>query len=137
MQRSFREAKMEKIDEIWIINPYGITVFNYARGKMADSSLMGGFFSGFQKVLKEFKKDELKSIHLQNSKFLIYQNREFLFIYHAGNATRDTRILRNLKKVKTRFFQNFGEKLRNWDGNTTYFDNFSETVEEIFNGSEN
>ncbi len=124
---------MRYIDEIWIIDPDGITLFNYSQKKSEDGALIGGFFSGIYKFLKEIRNEAINSINLGNSKFVFYQSPEgFLFIAQAKIMSIDEEIIRRLKLVESEFFEKYQDILHTWDGNINRFFHFSKNINKVF-----
>ena len=127
---------MRYIEELWIIDPYGITLFNYSKRVNEDAALIGGFFSGIYKFIKEIRNEEIESIILEKSKFVIYQSpKGFLFISQSRKLIEDKEIIKRLKLVETKFFELFEEKLTTWDGNVNHFYNFNENIKKVFSST--
>ncbi|MHA1786082.1 MAG: hypothetical protein ACTSVY_13835 [Candidatus Helarchaeota archaeon] len=125
---------MRNIDEIWIVDSSGITLFNLSKEENIDPILIGGFFSSLNTFVSELGEKRLNSLSLGDSKITIYQGkRDFMFISRSRKEVKDKNIIENLKTVEKRFFKLYGKKLgKKWDGNTSYFKNFADFVEDIF-----
>lgn len=124
---------MRDISEIWIIDSSGITLFNLSKEENVQATLIGGFFSALQSFVKELGEKELKSIMLGSSKFMIYQGiGGYLFISRSQNDVKSKKIEEHLKLVEAKFLEMYHDKLDNWNGNTDYFRNFGDIIEEIF-----
>ena len=124
---------MRDIDEIWIINPYGITLFNISKEETVDATLFGGFFTAIQNFISSLGEKELKSLELGGSKLTIYHgNQDFLFVSRSQKSIKNKRIEEHLKLVEKEFFEAFGDILKIWNGNTEIFKDFEIKIEEIF-----
>ena len=124
---------MRVISEIWIINPNGITLFNKSEGGDVDGVLLGGFFSALQSFLIELGEKKLKSIVLGNTKFTIYQTDDgYLFISRSNIKVKEGKIEKKLLTVQTKFFEMYGDILKNWDSNAEIFKDFEKEIQSIF-----
>ncbi len=124
---------MRVINEIWIIDPSGITLFNMSKEENIDAVLFGGFFSAIQNFISNLGEKELKSLVLGNSQLMVYQgDRDFLFISRSDLKSKEKKIIKYLKLIESKFFELYGEKIKNWDGEVSIFNNFGEIIEEIF-----
>ncbi|MDD1778509.1 MAG: hypothetical protein LUQ65_10110 [Candidatus Helarchaeota archaeon] len=123
---------MRVINEIWIINSSGITLFNISKDEKIDPLLFGGFFSAIQSFIKNLGETELKTLVIGASKITVYQGRQgVLFVSRSPNKTKDADIIESLKLVESKFFENYiGELDRIVD--TSRFDNFGTVIEQIF-----
>ncbi|MHA1129739.1 MAG: hypothetical protein ACTSRC_12560 [Candidatus Helarchaeota archaeon] len=124
---------MRVIDEIWIIKPGGLTVFNLSKEENVDPLLMGGFFSAIQTLATQIGEKELKTLLFGNSKITIYQGQKgYLFISRSSKKVNDKLIDKSLKLVETSFFEKYGKNLEAFHSNSNLFDDFEAVIEEIF-----
>lgn len=124
---------MRDVNEIWIINPDGITLFNQSKGEEAEANLMGGFFSALQSFTEELGEQQLKSIVLGNSKFTIYQCKGgYLFISRSHNKVSEKVVEKKLKLIESKFFEKYENYLDKWDKNTDCFKDFGKIIENLF-----
>ncbi|MFX1453019.1 MAG: hypothetical protein ACFFCM_19450 [Promethearchaeota archaeon] len=124
---------MRDIEELWIINPYGITLFNISKEETVDAALFGGFFTAIQNFISSLGEKELKALELGESKLTIYHgNQDFLFVSRSKKSIKNKRIEEHLKLVEKEFFEAFGDILKIWNGNTALFKDFEQRIEEIF-----
>ena len=65
---------------------------------------------------------------------MIYQHGKsgYLFISRSQIKVKERDIRKSIDLVVEKFFENYGDILGNWDGNTKYFKNFGEVIEDIF-----
>ncbi len=125
--------KMRVISEIWIIDPSGITLFNLSKEASVDAILIGGFFSAIQNFISEIGESELKSLVLGSSKIMIYHgDKDYLFISRSDLKSKEKKIINYLKLVESKFIELYGQLLINWNGDTTFFNNFGQVIEKIF-----
>jgi len=124
---------MRVINEIWIIDPSGITLYNLSKEQNIDAGLFGGFFTAIQNFISSLGEKELKSLVLGSSKLMIYHgNQDFLFISRSDMKSKEKKIVQYLKLIEKKFFDLYGQKIKNWDGEVSIFDNFGDIIEEIF-----
>ena len=124
---------MRDIDEIWIVEPRGITIFNISKEDNIDPVLIGGFFASLQTFIHEIGEKDLNSLALGGSQIILYKGTdEFLFIARSPKKVKQKAILAHLKKVEKRFFKKYKALLKDWDGESSAFDSFEEDIEDIF-----
>ncbi len=123
---------MKVINEIWIINSGGITLFNLSKDEKIDPLLFGGFFSAIQAFIKNLGETELKTLVIGASKITVYQGKGgYLFVSRSPQKTKEGEIIENLKLVEAKFFERYqGQLDRLVD--TRIFQNFGAVIEEIF-----
>jgi hypothetical protein len=123
---------MRVIDEIWIIKPGGLTIFNMSRDSI-DPILIGGFFSAIETFIEQLGERELRTMQLGDSTITLYHGRDgYLFIARSGKKSKDKKILEYLKLVETRFFEQYGAELEKYAADIDVFQNFGAVIEEIF-----
>ncbi|MHA1379525.1 MAG: hypothetical protein ACTSRG_14220 [Candidatus Helarchaeota archaeon] len=123
---------MRAIDEIWIIQESGLTLFNLSKDTI-DSTLVGGFFSAIQTMLGSIGEQEIKSLVLGESKIKIFNGKfGLLFVSRSKKNVKDKVIEKLLKLVETRFIEEYKDKLDPWDGDTDQFMSFGNIIEDIF-----
>ena len=124
---------MRAIDEIWIIKPGGLTIFNLSKEDAVDPILIGGFFSAIQTFAEQLGEKELKTLLFGESKITIYQGMQgYLFISRSTKKVNDKIINKNLKLVETKFFEQYGGKLEAFHSDISLFSDFGAVIEEIF-----
>ena len=124
---------MRDIDEIWIVEPRGITIFNISKEDNIDPVLIGGFFASLQTFIHEIGEKELNALALGESQIVLYKGTdEFLFIARSQKNIKQKTIQNHLKTVEKRFFKRYGSILKNWDGESGQFRIFEGDVEDIF-----
>jgi hypothetical protein len=123
---------MRAIDEIWIIKPGGLTLFNLSKDQI-DPILIGGFFSAIQTFVEQLGEKELRTLQLGDSKITLYLGRDgYLFISRSGKKTKDKKIMDSLRIVETKFFEQYGDALARYSVDVDIFRDFGEVIEEIF-----
>jgi len=123
---------MRDIDEIWIVKPGGITVFNQSKDTI-DPLLIGGFFSAIQTFVQQLGEKELKTMQLGDSKITIYIGQQgFLFISRSQKKVKEKKIFGHLKLVEAKFFEEYSDVLSKWTSDIKVFENFGAIIKEIF-----
>ena len=125
---------MREIEEIWIINYNGITLYNECKGDTIDPTLFGGFITAIQSFITTLGYKQIESITLGNSKLMIYQSLEgIFFVTRSKKSIKDKNIINHLKVIEKRFSDKYKDKISTWNGDRQLFDDFSSEIEEIFN----
>ncbi|MHA1651090.1 MAG: hypothetical protein ACTSYB_12915 [Candidatus Helarchaeota archaeon] len=124
---------MRAIDEIWIIKSGGLTIFNLSKDANIDPLLVGGFFSAIETIAAQLGEKKLKVILLGNSKITIYHGRDgLLFISRSSRKVKDKTIQKYLKIVETKFFERYGNILKEEISNSDLFKDFGNVIDAIF-----
>jgi len=124
---------MRTIEELWIVNPTGITLFNLSMEDIVDPTLVGGYFAAIQLFLQHLGNKKLKTIILKDFKIVILQGfKKILFISRSKKGVKDEHIIKNLKFVEKSFKKEYYNYIDNWDGNIEIFSNFGDKIMEIF-----
>ncbi|MFX1295195.1 MAG: hypothetical protein ACFFD2_10140 [Promethearchaeota archaeon] len=127
---------MRIIDELWITTASGLTLFNQSKDQF-DPLLIGGFFSAIHTFAQNLGEKEVKSIILGESKLIVYQgilqDKRFLFISRSPKKVKNDMIIKLLKLVETKFFQQYKDHLVKWNGDSDLFNTFGPIIQEIFN----
>lgn len=124
---------MRVVNEIWIINSSGITLFNLSKDENIDPLLFGGFFSAIQAFAKTLGESSLKTIVIGDSKLTVYQGKEgYLFVSRSSQKIKDDQIISKLKLVELNFFDQYKKILENPVVDPSAFQGFGVVIEEIF-----
>ncbi|MHA1299206.1 MAG: hypothetical protein ACTSO9_07225 [Candidatus Helarchaeota archaeon] len=124
---------MREIDEIWIIEQSGLTLFNLSKEDSLETAMIGGFFAALQSMLESIGEKQIKSIILGESKIIIYNgSKGLLYISRSKRSVKDKNIEQHLKLVEKKFIEEYEDKLDPWDGNLDYFKGFGQKIEDIF-----
>ncbi|NHI94049.1 MAG: hypothetical protein EAX96_16285 [Candidatus Lokiarchaeota archaeon] len=127
---------MRDIDEIWIVDGSGVTLFNISKGGTVDPTLLGGFFSSLNLFISQIGEKKLNSLSLGDSKIMLYQGKlDLMFISRSRKDVKEKEITEHLKTIEKRFIKLHEDKIKKWDGNTSYFENFGDFIEDIFKDS--
>ena len=127
---------MRNVDEIWIVDPSGVTLFNLSKEDNIDPTLLGGFFSSLNMFIEQLGEKKLNSISLGDSKIMLYQGKfELMYISRSRKGVKEKVIQEHLNTIEKRFLKLHKDRIMSWDGNTTYFSNFGDFIEDIFKDS--
>jgi hypothetical protein len=124
---------MRVVEEIWIVNRSGITMFNLSEGDKIDPQLIGGFFTAIQQFVESLGEKNLKTIILGDSKITVYQGfNELLFITRSKKDAKDKKLISYIEFVEEQFKSEFANIIDTWDGEMEIFDSFGNKIKEIF-----
>ena len=103
---------MESILDVWIMNHYGICLYNQSKSNYAieDENLFTGFLSGIQGFLKSIGEDRIKSIVLGVNKFTFYYLDEtnLIIVIKSQRETKNKFIERKFKQIRDKFLCKYG-----------------------------
>jgi hypothetical protein len=119
-----------KLLEVWIIDKVGINYLNAQRPGL-ESTMEPSLFSGFLSAIQSLSTEKLNGIKMKDSKIQIIPVKEPIPFFVVGRALikeKDDQILRDLMKIRDNFLNNFGERLRKWDGDVSIFEDFAKSL---------
>ncbi len=126
-------AKKPIIQQIWIINKAGITLYNQSIEDKIDPSkkaMMGSFLSGINQMAKNIEMGEFKTIKVGETRitFTSYKT-ELLFVGQSSTKIKENKVIQYIEKLKEQIIEHLGEKLNNWDGNADIFDEIDKFID--------
>ena len=130
------EYVMNIINELWIINSAGISIFSTSDERELSPSMFGAFFSAIQTFVCSLGYNELTSIYLDDSKITFYHGKlDLFYIASSGRYIKDKIILKNLKRIERKFLESYGQEIKYWSGKIDIFSNFRDDIKNIINYS--
>ena len=119
------------IQDLWILKDEGVVIFKRVFEERVDSQLFGGFFSALNDFADNLDKGGINNFELSDKKFFILKQSNLIFIVNADKKVKGKDAQGELDKIVKKFFDSYPpEMLKSWDGNTTFFDNFSKKIED-------
>ena len=125
------DREMREIEEIWVINDFGITLFNYSKDKV-DPTLFGAFITAIQNFISELGDQKIDSITMGTSQLTLFKANELVFVARSDKKVKRKNVEKHLKTVVKEFLELYGKQIKNWDGETDKFIGFKEVIEYIF-----
>ncbi|NHI94164.1 MAG: hypothetical protein EAX96_16860 [Candidatus Lokiarchaeota archaeon] len=123
---------MREIEEIWIINESGITLFNFSKDEL-DPTLFGGFISAIQNFIKEIGNQKIESIIMGSSQLTLLKSKyDLIFVARSDKKIKKKNIEKHLNTVVKSFFELYEDEVKDWDCDSTKFDDFKDVIEYIF-----
>jgi hypothetical protein len=129
---------MYLVEEFFIITFDGIPLFTYSALEDVKTDLISGFFSAIQKFAKQISdKNEdrfINSLALGNSvfNFLINTSYELYFISKSSKRISSSLINSHLKEIERIFIEEYRLALKNFEGEVSKFNSFTNTFETYF-----
>ncbi|MHA1913652.1 MAG: hypothetical protein ACW986_06000 [Promethearchaeota archaeon] len=122
------------IQELMIINYAGIAVFHHNfidSKKIDDQQSLASYFDIICKFTKQSFKESLRMITLDSLIFFFFTHQSnYYLVFKCDNKEFDKKMLEDIaKRIADDFVVRYGERLRNFNGEISYFKPFSEIVE--------
>jgi hypothetical protein len=120
------------IHHVWLINRAGICLLdrNYT-GFGVNKQLFTGFLTALSYLAKQFNK-KLDSLNMGGDMTIYYELEGDLIIAIAVDLDdNDQEIKRKINEIKNEFNRNYGNSLKDWDGNISFFDPFLKDLDRI------
>lgn len=127
---------MKVLRDIWILDKAGIVVFHRTFEEL-DAQLFGGLMSALNSFSKNLSEEGLTSFELSENRFAIHRRNEFLFVGNSANKVKEKRIFEELEVIADKFFNIYGDILKEWQGDINVFSNFEEHIEDSLEGTIN
>ena len=122
---------MEKIlQDIWIMTDSGLILFSELSKTQIDEHLFAGLLSALTCFAEELTDQSLDNIEMESKKIYIVRHDEITFVVSTSKDTKEKKLLNELNKVISSFFELYEEKLINWNQDTTLFKNFGTYLDE-------
>ncbi|MFX0070225.1 MAG: hypothetical protein ACFFAO_03955 [Candidatus Hermodarchaeota archaeon] len=121
------------IQDIWIIDPAGIALYNNILSTNVNQHLFSSFLTAINAFAKKVANSELSSFIVGSTLFTLLKSNNFLFVASSSPQIKEKVIYNELKKISRRFFEKYSNLLRNWNYNVRVFDDFGEDIKELLN----
>jgi hypothetical protein len=119
------------IQDIWVLKDEGVVIFKRVFEERVDAQLFGGFFSALNAFAANLDKGGINNFELSDKKFFIVKQNNLIFIVNSDKKVKAKDAQTELDKIIKRFFDCYPpEMLKSWDGNTSFFDNFTKKIED-------
>ncbi|NHJ25284.1 MAG: hypothetical protein EAX89_11955 [Candidatus Lokiarchaeota archaeon] len=121
------------ISQVLIIAPGGILCYSKKFFNKFDQSeeIVSSLLAAISQFAKEIKAGEVQSLNFGNFKFIFDYEKEYDFIFvviiDVNDFEEDTRSI--LQLIKDEFLRRYRPILKNWGGNRTIFENFTQFIE--------
>ncbi|MFX1326924.1 MAG: hypothetical protein ACFE91_02110 [Promethearchaeota archaeon] len=121
------------IQELMIINEAGIALFYYNfinNERLRDKQSLASYFDIICRFTKKSFKESLRTIELDNYKFLFYTHKShFHLVLKCKNKDFDKKLLESIsEKVLDAFLIKYNDILKDFNGEISHFKSFSEDV---------
>ncbi len=127
-------SPMGDIKEIWVFSSSAsVEIYNYAPETVIDSDLLGGFLTALQQFSLEITQKEFNNMIIGNDRYMIYQEEgmEFFILGRADARVSIDIVKTILSKIYLRFWKEYSQYIRNFQGNMKYFKNFTDIIESL------
>ena len=118
------------IQDIWILQPTGLVLFQRVFEQKMDSQLFGGFICALDTFATNFDSEGISKFELSNKQFLIAQKNNLLFIVDYSPKANLKSVQAELQSIVKKFFDIYPPAIwTNWNGDLSMFDNFSTQIQ--------
>jgi len=123
---------MKMISKIFILAPGGLLCYyKCLTGKnVIEEDLIGGFLTAISNFAKELKGGEIRNINFRNFNFIYSYDTEFGYMFviviDIEDLEEEGRV--KLEFMKSEFIKRYKQFLKDWNGNTSIFEQFDEFV---------
>lgn len=125
---------MGEVKEIWVFSKdTGIKLYNYSPESNINDDLLGGFLTALQNFSLEIRQKEFDSLIIGNDRYMIFQKegREFYILGRANASTPEELMKRILSIIYKRFWQEYSEEIKKFQGNISPFRSFTQIIESL------
>jgi hypothetical protein len=127
------------IEELWIFSKAGIPIVEISKTQVIDKHNMGYFISAMKSFSQEFSGEELKSLIMENNKFILKSilHGSAILVCRTNLSIKDKKIIK-ICNIISQIFEDLylPEDLNNWNGDTSFFNKFKEKVDLYFKMSD-
>lgn len=125
---------MGDVKEIWIFSfSTGIEFYSYAPFSKIDHGILGGFVTAMQQFSLEMSQSLLKSMIIGEDRFTLYKEDGYDYFMLSRSAIKNSEEVVNkiLSIIYIRFWKEFAENIKMFQGNTTPFKRFKTVIESL------
>ena len=123
------------LQDIWIVEDSGIVLFHRVFDEKVDVTLFGGLLTALNSFAEEITTEGLSNFELAGKRFYILKKKNYLFIANASNKYTFKKVKIELDGIMQKFFEVYSDTLlNNWNGDTSYFNNFELKIEDSLEG---
>ena len=123
---------MKVIQDVWIINDQGITLFHRVFDPKIDEQLFGGMMTALNILAQQLADGELSSFEVQSKRFILKKQYNLFFVVNSSIETTVKKVNKPLNKIVSRFFQSYPlESIQNWYGDSDFFLDFEKEIKEF------
>ena len=119
------------VQDFWIITHAGKVLFKRVFNVKMHAQLFGALLSALTSFSKEITNSGLTNFQSSSYKFTILKQGQFDFVATSSGTDKIKKVVKDLKKISTRFFTKYADILANWDNWNQNIDDFSDFEEEI------
>lgn len=111
------------LEELWIVEQTGLTLYNQAVETNVNSQLFGSFMAAVNQLASQLGQGKFDSVDFGDYKltFTHCADTNVMIIARSDPKVKDARIRAYLGKIREDFIVKFCETLKEWDGNVDVF----------------
>ncbi|MHA1715690.1 MAG: Rab family GTPase [Promethearchaeota archaeon] len=100
--------------------------------KQVDQDLISGFLTALSSFSVEVKGGAIKSLVMEDIRFIYKMgDHETLFVFCCDKDDLEEEVEERIEKVKNKFCEMFADKLKDWNGNLSYFKPFDDVIDDL------
>jgi len=125
---------MGDVKEVWVFCiSKGIEFFSYAPFSEVDHDLLGGFLTAMQQFSLELSQNLLNSMVIGEDRYTFYQEEGYDFFILGRSAVKSSEeiVKKILSIIYARFWKEFAESIKSFEGNITPFRRFTDVIEAL------
>ena len=133
---------MNIVEEFWILNFDGITLFHYSPEEDKNYQLISAFFSAIQSFANELldKSQQDRHVHQislgkSNFTFLVNQDYQLYFVSKSSLEIKEKQVKKHLKNIEEMFLEDFKSFSFKGGGEISKYEVFNEKFSIYFNNN--
>jgi len=119
------------IQDLWILDSSGVTIFQRVFDQKIDGQLFGGFMTALNIFASQLNKDGLSNFEVGEQRFYFYRKSRLTFIVDAASNIKPAKVMNELELIVQKFVDSYPDEiLRYWTGDASFFNGFTEIIED-------
>ncbi|HEY0088801.1 MAG TPA: hypothetical protein VGB37_08155 [Candidatus Lokiarchaeia archaeon] len=126
------------IQDLWILEESGLDIFSRVNKSKIEEQLFGGVMTALNFLSIGLVSSDLTSFECSGTHYTIlksnYNAKKYLFVCNSSNNIEAIKTMERLTQIKDKFFEIYGQKLNEWDGDLEKFsvcnNKFEKMIEE-------
>lgn len=120
------------IHSVYVIRRTGECLFSRVYDKNGiDEALISGFLSALQSFINEISGDYVRTLKTGNVKFVYNLLDDLIFVFCVDLEEDEEKLRKKINLTQSVFVRRFGSIIEGWNGQTSIFESFNVTVDDI------
>ncbi|MFX0020711.1 MAG: hypothetical protein ACFE9S_00175 [Candidatus Hermodarchaeota archaeon] len=128
---------MKVLQDIWILEHSGITIFHREFDSIVSPQLFGAMMSALNMFAEQLTEGGLSNFDLKDKRFTIIKKRDLIFVATSSKKYNQKKINKELEKISDKFLTLYKDNLEKYQGKIGAFSDFINEIGNSIEGKSN